>query len=184
MRRGDSSGRTIQVTIAVVCAHLAPGAEQEVIHMRFSPEDGPLCDCFNPMDSTCAHWKYATSRAGDLYPESSKHRAVALVVQLWRQGQTCEACKLLAVQSVDALASAMHRSQPHWSGVSDPLEMAMHPSSSSSSRKRRYDEDYRAAIALRVVQEDKSSSVSSYARAQSDLKTKTAEGWSARSLNW
>lgn len=133
---------------------------------QMTPEEKRSCKACDSAAALCPHAEKALDRAE---ASASLHRKGAFavsVLQLAPSSSACPACIAAHCRLLSAIAAAIDRGTGSFGGVADPLEMRSHPQSSSGrKRKRRYDEDFKAAVSERVVRVQRAVSCQAFAKA-------------------
>lgn len=187
VRRGEQMCLTEDVFRAFFAALVLEQYEGALMaELALTEEEGQMCDSWLDGCAHCAHSHLASETAGRRSHGRGWKVFVAIFCLVLASEKTnCQACLRFLDRLLKAVAQVIDRGLNASGAFSDPLMLTSHMD--TNNRRRRYDEDFKAAVTTRVVMEGKAGSVREYAKAQSAggaLKAKTAGKWDHDHLQW
>lgn len=185
-RRGSGHDRAIDTFRVFVASYLPLAGVSELCDFQMTTEEKRSCHACDPAAALCPHAERALDMAEASASLHCKDALAVAILQLASPSSDCPACMAAHCHLLSALAAVIDRGTESFGGAADPLEMHSHTQSTSGKkRKRRYDEDFKAAVSERVVREQRAVSCRAFAKAQgSGICDKTADSWHRSHLQW
>lgn len=185
-RRGLGLQRTRGLWRAWLCSVLPvdPGALRPSAWPPMSQAHGQDCPSFDPTANGCAHLARAADAVGAA-AAGDRDLVACHFMSLHAEARDCVACRGYLQSLLPRLAETINDNLPSSQAICDPLEMPDHLN--GPKRRRRYDEDYKAAVATRVVAEGLGTNLRDFAAAQvgaQALPSKTAARWEPLGTFW